>query len=302
VSDTLVFQVTPPQALALERALRESLPMAEWRRVDHARFALKGDGISLVCYLSGKLVVQGKDCVPFAQRHLGGLSAAGPKSAEPPVPFDGPTIGSDEAGKGDYFGPLVVAAVYGEPADAEELRQMGVADSKTLRDERMFPMAERIEHRLDCEVRMLMPPDYNRAWHGDPNVNHLLADLHAEALAALLERHPEATVVVDRFADEDVLASRLRRRLEPDAPLRLVQVPKAEAHPIVGAASVVARVHFVEGFKKCQDETGTDLHLGAGEPVDAAARRVAAIGGRALLEKVAKLHFKNTQRLGNVRP
>lgn len=295
MSETSVFSLTPAQAEQLHARLRTGLPPdAEWRRVDHARYAVKALGVSLVCYRSGKLVVQGRDVGDFAARFLTGLApAAGPRA--PHLPFDAPTVGSDEAGKGDYFGPLVVAAVFVTPDAAAELEAMAVADSKQLSDQRMFPMAERIESRFDCEIRTLMPPEYNERWRADPNVNHVLAELHADAIAALVRRHSEATVVVDRFADERLLAGRLAQRHVK--PQRLVQVPRAEAHPVVAAASVVARVHFLEGLARCADDAGTELHKGAGAPVDAVARRVYAIGGMALLQQVAKVHFKNSERI-----
>jgi ribonuclease HIII len=300
VSETQVLTLDATAARELEQRLRRELPPdAEWRRVDHARFAVKALGVNLVCYTSGKLVVQGKVLDAFAREFLGGLAAA-PTAArsDEKLLFDTPTIGSDEAGKGDYFGPLVVASVYIEPQRAPELAAIGVADSKTLTDLRMFPIAEHIEREFDCEVRALMPAEYNARWAADPNVNHVLADLHADAIATLVGRHPEAMVLVDRFASGDVLASRLRRRA---APRRLVQVPRAEAHPVVGAASIVARVHFLEGFRRCEEDSGTDLHKGAGAPVDVAARAAFAIGGHALMGRIAKLHFKNSERVPGLR-
>lgn len=307
MSDTRVVTLGPAAATALrERLERELPPDAEWRNVAHASFAVKAAGVSLVCYRSGKVVVQGKVLDSFVAEFLAGAASAGGAAAgsagrDASLPFDAPTIGSDEAGKGDYFGPLTVAAIYAEPQHAAEMTAMGIADSKTLSDQRMFPMAERIERGFDCEVRRLMPPEYNARWAADPNVNHVLADLHADAIAALLARHPDAMVLVDRFANESVLAERLQRR-HGSRPKKLVQVPRAEAHPVVGAASVVARVHFLEGFKQCEDDSGTDLHKGAGEPVDVAARRAFSIGGAVLMGRIAKLHFKNSQRIPGLRP
>jgi ribonuclease HIII len=301
VNETRVATLASAAAAELERRLRRELPPeAEWRRVEHARFAVKATGVSVVCYRSGKLVVQGKDLDAFAARFLPELGDQDDGGADAPaIAFDAPTIGSDEAGKGDYFGPLVVAAVFAEPSRAAELAAMGVADSKGLSDLRMFPMAERIEGAFDCEVRALAPPDYNARWTADPNVNHVLADLHAEAIAALWQRHRDATILVDRFAAENVLAGRLQRRSV--APQRLVQVPRAESHPVVAAASVVARVRFLEGLKQCTEDSGTDLHKGAGPAVDEAAARVFGIGGRVLLARVAKMHFKNSQRVPGLR-
>lgn len=304
MTTTQVFVLDARRAAALEQQLKAALPPdAEWRRVDHARYAVKAMGVSLVCYTSGKVVLQGKSLDAFVSEFLGGADAASAKAREPDDPqlsFDMPTIGSDEAGKGDYFGPLVVASVYVEPSMRTELQAMGVADSKTLSDQRMFPMAELIERSFDCEVRVLMPTDYNARWAAAKNVNHVLADLHADAISTLLSRHPEAAVIVDRFADESLIRTRLVAKCGKP-PKRLVQVPRAEAHPVVGAASVVARVHFVEGFAECETESGTDLHKGGGAPVDVAAKRAYAIGGRELMARIAKLHFKNSERLPGLR-
>jgi ribonuclease HIII len=296
VSPTRVFKVDPAAAANLQQRLREELPPdADWYRVDYARYAVKALDSNLVCYTSGKLVLQGKGADGFARRFLEGLED-GQRPAEPAMAFEVPTIGSDEAGKGDYFGPLVVAAIYAEPDRRSELTAMGVADSKTLSDQRMFPMAELIERSFDCEVRVLMPEDYNERWNRERNVNHVLAELHADAIATLLQRHPEAVVIVDQFGHESLIADRLRNKLGR-APRKLTQVPRAEAHPVVGAASIVARVHFVEGFQRCEESSGTDLHKGGGAPVDVAAARAYRIGGPALMAKIAKLHFKNSDRL-----
>ena len=304
MSETRVFEVDPAAAVRLQQHLQQSLPPdAEWRRVDHARFAVKALGVNLVCYTSGKVVLQGKSLDGFVGEFLATATTARAGKAaadDPDLPFDVATIGSDEAGKGDYFGPLVVASVFAEPTQRAELAAMGVADSKTLSDQRMFPMAERIEQTFDCEVRVLMPEQYNPTWERERNVNHVLAELHADAIATLLARHPGANVIVDRFGDESLVRQRLQTRAAK--PGRLIQVPRAEAHPVVGAASVVARVRFVEGFQDCERESGTDLHKGGGEPVDVAARRAFAIGGRDLMARIAKLHFKNSERIPGLRP
>lgn len=302
MTSTRVFQVSGEVAARLHEKLRTELPPdAEWRTVDHARFAVKALGANLVCYRSGKVVLQGKDLGGFVSRFLGELDAVAPGAATPPpIPFDVPTIGSDETGKGDYFGPLVVAAAYATPAQEAELRAMGVADSKTLGDTRMLPMAGHLERLLDVEVRVLMPEDYNARWQELGNVNEVLASMHADAIASLVRRHPEATVLVDQFSAKDLITPRLVRAGAP--PRRLVQAVRAEAHPVVAAASIVARVHFLDGMKRCEEACACELHKGAGDPVDKAARRVMAIGGSALLARVAKMHFKNSERAGATPP
>lgn len=297
---TLVLKATPAQAAQLEQHLRDALPpTAEWRSVPHARFSVKALGAVLTCYSSGKVVVQGSDLASFADRFLAELVPAGARAAtdDPDLPFDRPTIGSDEAGKGDYFGPLVVAAVRATPGDAAWLAELGACDSKVLSDPAARRLAGRIEARLDHAIVRLDPPAYNRRHRECGNVNVLLGELHAEAIAGLLARHPDVELaIVDRFGDERHVAEPLRERSArmPE----IVQVPRAERHPAVAAASIVARAAFLDALDACSDACGTDLHKGAGEPTDVAARRVVAIGGRELLATVAKLHFKNTLRAG----
>jgi ribonuclease HIII len=305
VTQTQVFVLDRAAAGTLEQRLRQELTgEVEWRRVDHARYALKAEGLSVVCYNSGKLVVQGRGADEFRSRFLEGAvpkPLQGQTRAEEALLFEVPTIGSDEAGKGDYFGPLVVASVFAAPEQLDELRAIGVADSKSLSDRRMYAIAEKIESDFACEVRVLMPEDYNARWQAVGNVNHVLADLHADAISALVRANVCEEIVVDRFGDERLVADRLRRILG-SLEQRLVQVPRAEAHPVVAAASIVARIRFLEGLAVCEQEGGTDLHKGAGEPVDVAARRAFAIGGTELLQRIAKLHFRNSQKIPGFRP
>ncbi len=293
---TRVFQLAAAEAAALEKLLTKELPAdAQWRRVPHARFSVKSLGVVATCYRSGKLVLQGGDPDQYSERFLGRVDALAAKSAPPGMAFDQPTIGSDEAGKGDYFGPLAVAAVHACPADAETLRKIGVADSKSLTDARVLKLAGQIEHLLDHEIVALDPPAYNSAYAELPNLNSLLARLHAQALAPLIRRHQSAGVLVDQFARAEVLERELRKVVSPLP--EVLQRPKAEAHLAVAAASILARAAFLEGLKQCQDSCGSDLHKGAGSPVDDAAARVVEIGGLQLLESVAKMHFKNTGKL-----
>ena len=303
---TQVVKIAPAAAAALHTKLRAELPAeVEWRRVPYARFSLRVQGLIVTCYTSGKLVVQGPDPDSFLLRWLGaegvsaGLAAArtGGSALDEDLPFDRVIVGSDETGKGDYFGPLVVAAVRATPDDADWLRAQKVADSKTIADARAHRLAALIEERLDCAIVSLEPVEYNRRHAEVGNVNVILGELHARAIGALLGRHDDVKlVIVDRFSDDrHVLAPLQAAGITPP---RVVQVPRAERHPAVAAASVVARAAFLDGLARCSDDSGTDLHKGAGSPVDVAARRVVAIGGRALLGRVAKLHFKNTLRAG----
>ncbi len=299
--ETRVFTLEPAAARGLLQRLQAELPGdAEWRLVPHAVFQVKADGVVATCYASGKLVVQGQALDAFVARFLGDATqpAEGRATREGDVdlPLDRPMIGSDEAGKGDYFGPLVVVAVVARPSQAAELGRLGIRDSKTLSDDRARLLAGRVEAMLDHAIVKLEPPEYNSRWQMLRNVNALLGEMHARAIATLSARNADVELaVVDQFGAEHWVADPLRAT--GARPLPLVQVPRAERNLAVAAASIIARAAFLDGIAACSDACGADLHLGAGEPVDAAARRVVAIGGAPLLATVAKLHFKNTSRV-----
>lgn len=297
---TRVFKVDQHAAEALEHRLRDGLPVdAEWRTVPYARFAVKALGVVLTCYTSGKLVIQGRDLEVFCSRFVSdlGAEASGKKTrSDAELSFDGESVGSDEAGKGDYFGPLVVAACHAPLSARESLSSIGVTDSKALSDQQSRRLAGLIQRAFDHEIVTVDPPEYNQRHAELGNLNLLLAEMHARAINQLLLRNAGTeVVVVDRFGRDELVAKALNKL--GSTPERLVQVPRAERHPVVAAASILARAAFLDGLARCSDASGTDLHKGAGAPADEAARRVQAIGGRNLLGQVAKLHFKNTERL-----
>jgi ribonuclease HIII len=203
-------------------------------------------------------------------------------------------VGLDEAGKGDYFGPLVVAAVAGSE---EELRPLGVADSKTVSDKRTLALAAQIHTAFPVEVITVYPERYNELYAEMQNLNRLLAWCHARALENLLARVPVEQVLADQFAAPDVLLAALKER---GRKARLLQMHRAEAHATVAAASLVARGEFLTRLDGLARKWNLELPKGAGPPVDAAGRKIWSKGGIDLLRQVAKLHFKTTQKIGAV--
>ncbi|MEZ5977514.1 MAG: ribonuclease HIII [Planctomycetota bacterium] len=295
---TLVVKLGARAATELEKRLEGEA--FEWRRPPHSRFQVRGPGVTATLYTSGKLVVQGAEAEGFALRYLepGAVPpaaspvAASPLSASPASDdyADVPTVGSDEAGKGDFFGPLVVCAVRLLPEDARALAAAGVVDGKRLSDARVLELGAALQSRYDLVIERLDPEDYNREYARYGNLNTLLAELHARALRPLLRDGDVA--IVDQFGNE-----RLVREALGDAPGRLVQRPRAEEITAVAAASVVARQEFLEGLRALSERFAVDLAKGAGTPVDAAARKFVALHGRDALGSVAKLHFKNAAKL-----
>jgi len=286
---TLVMKLAPAAQARLERELEGG--DFERRSVEHARFSVRGQGVIATLYRSGKLVVQGSEVELFRARYLADEAAAPAPAAAGPIEVGTRTlIGSDEAGKGDYFGPLVVVALRADAQERAELMRSGVADSKTLSDDTIARLAPALEQRYAFASEVLMPVDYNVEHPRFGSLNPLLAELHARCIRKLAQ--PGAMVLVDKFADDKLVASRLR-----GVDVELHQRTRAEREPVVAAASVLARHLFVEGLRKLSDEFAIDLHKGAGAPTDASAREFVRLYGREKLVHVAKVHFKNTQKI-----
>ena len=289
---TLVLKIAPARASAMRARLAQGA--FDFRPVPHALFSVKGEGVVATFYASGKLVVQGENPALFVEHWVEGgslLEKEKPRAAAVSAPESaGPLIGSDECGKGDYFGPLVVCSVRLEARQTEELRRSEVRDSKTLSDEACLRLGAALRSRYAHALEALDPPLYNQTYQRPGQLNSILADLHARAIRRLAK--PGDHALVDKFADERLIASRLA-----DIDLHLEQRVRAESEPAVAAASIIAREHFLLALKRLSDEAGVDLAKGAGEPTDRAAREYVRLHGFEGLARVAKVHFKNTQKL-----
>jgi len=213
---------------------------------------------------------------------------------------DNARLGTDEAGKGDYFGPLVIAAVWADPATIDLFKFWGVADSKKLSDGRAHSLAREIaQAKIPHEVIAIGPEKYNQLHAKMKNLNRLLAWGHAKAIENLLTKAPATHVLIDQFAAPHLIKSVLQ---EKGRAITVEQRHRGETDIVVAAASILARSAFLHGLKKLGDNIGIPLHKGAGAPVDQVAARVLARGGHDLLGTVAKMHFKNTQKAERLRP
>jgi ribonuclease HIII len=213
-----------------------------------------------------------------------------------PVLADAPSwIGSDESGKGDYFGPLVVAAVALTSDNWRVLETLGVQDSKNLTDARATSLAAEIRPAFPHEVIAIMPPRYNELWSKMGSVNRVLAWAHARAIENVAEAEPRAVAAVaDQFGDESLIRDALFKK---GRELRLVQMPRAERDPAVAAASILARAEFLRRLDQLGRRVGTRLPKGASAAVEATARALVSSRGAGVLDEVAKTHFKTTQRV-----
>jgi ribonuclease HIII len=201
-------------------------------------------------------------------------------------------IGIDESGKGDYFGPLVIAAVFVDATTQGELALMEVRDSKKISDGRILEMAPDIKTICPHSVIAIGPQKYNELYAKIRNLNRLLAWGHAKALENLLERVSCDRAISDQFGDERLILNALQ---EKGRKIVLEQRTKAESDMAVAAASILARAEFLLRLKRLSDEVGTTLPKGASPAVELAARMVIKKHGQERLGSVAKLHFKTTQ-------
>ena len=201
-------------------------------------------------------------------------------------------IGIDESGKGDYFGPLVIAAVFVDATTQSELTLMQVRDSKKISDGRILDMAPAIRTICPHSIITIGPQRYNELYAKIRNLNRLLAWGHAKALETLLEKVSCGRAIADQFGDEQLILNALQGK---GRTITLEQRHKAESDLAVAAASIVARAEFLVRLQRLSDEIGTTLPKGASPAVELAGRMIVKKHGEERLESVAKLHFKTTQ-------
>jgi ribonuclease HIII len=202
-------------------------------------------------------------------------------------------IGIDESGKGDYFGPLVIAAVHMTPRTAEDLLALNVRDSKKIADSVVRTLAVDIKTLCRHSVVAIGPERYNQLYAKIRNLNRLLAWGHARVLENLLDQVPTCErAIADQFGDERLILNALQ---EKGRQIRLEQRHKGEEDIAVAAASIVARDEFLRRLERLAADLGVPLPKGASQAVEVAARSVVRKHGQEGLAKVAKLHFKTTK-------
>lgn len=206
-------------------------------------------------------------------------------------------IGADEAGKGDYFGYLVVAAVAAGEAEEKKLQEMRVRDSKLVSDNEVKRLALLIKKICRHEIIRISPEKYNLLYKKFRNMNKILSWAHARAIENLLEKENANIVIVDKFADEKILEKQL---FEKGRKTKVIQMVRAEHDIAVAAASILARAEFLSTLRQLSLQVGYKLPKGAAH-VDEAFRFLTDKYGPEVLEGVAKLHFKTTKKLNKNR-
>ncbi len=208
--------------------------------------------------------------------------------------FGYPIIGVDESGKGDFFGPLVIAGVLLDADSVATLHDLGVQDSKKISKGKITSLAAEIKRCCPHTTVVIGPEKYNQLYARIKNLNKLLGWGHARVIENLLAEHPAGVAISDKFGKEHFILSQLQ---EKGRAITLHQIVRGESHLAVAAASIVARDEFVRRMEQLSQVHSHHLPLGASNIVDQAARELVQRKGPDVLAKVAKLHFKNYKKV-----
>lgn len=258
-------------------------------------FQGKKKGVNCTYYSSGKLVVQGKGSAEFIEFYLEPELLGSFKYGYGILDVDKtPRIGVDEAGKGDFFGPLCIAGVYAGEKEIDALLKLGVKDSKTLQDSSIGKMAQKIKANVPYHVVRISPQKYNEIYPQFGNLNLLLAWGHATVIENLVKETGCRLALIDQFSKAPLVQNAVKRK---KIEINVTQRTKAESDPVVAAASILARDAFVTGLDNLSKEIGVKLPKGASAHVVQAGYKILKELGRDVLEHAGKKHFKTLDEI-----
>lgn len=267
----------------------------------YAFWEIKHKDFTATFYNSGKFVVQGKNISTLFEK----LSILGIKEIEnrevkvkqedlamPILPM--PYIGTDESGKGDFFGPLVIAGVLLNEKNCKLFEEMGIKDSKKLKDEQMLKMFHEIQKNSIFSVVSISNQKYNELYIKFRNLNKLLAWGHARVIENILEKTHCEYALSDKFGDESLILNALMAKGQS---IKLEQRVRAESDIAVAAASVLARATYVQRLEDMSGYYGFKFPKGCGSNVLQAAKDFTKMYDRNRLYEVCKGHFKTFHEL-----
>ena len=287
--------LTPEQATKL-RSLLEELGF-EFSPKQYTLFFAQKNKLSVSVYEKGpKALIQGKGVEEFIQFELEpkilGEAKLGYEEVHSPEIFE-PHLGVDESGKGDFFGPLVIAGVYVDRGIARKLMDAGVVDSKRITsDAKIRTLADAIRKTSTGlnEVVLVGPAKYNELYEKFGNLNKLLAWGHARVIENLLAKKPDCPrSLSDQFADARLIEQSLLRHGQK---IDIQQRPRAESDIAVAAASILAREGFINWLDREGRKLGMKLERGASPAVKATAEKIVKERGPTGLRELAKVHFR----------
>ena len=305
MSEKSLTLYTAPLTSAQAAKLRALLEDDNWEfePKPYTLYYAKKGKVNVAVYEKGpKIVVQGKGTEEFVTFRLEPEILAeaklGYEEVHSPEMFQ-PHFGIDESGKGDFFGPLVIAGVYVDRDIAQAFMKAGIQDSKRITsDARIHALADVIRDTpgVTANVVEIPPGKYNPLYEKIGNLNRLLAWGHARTIENLLERRPDCPrALSDQFANPALIK---RSLMTKGKAIQLDQRTKAESDLAVAAASIIARERFIDWLERNGRRLGVVLPRGVSPQVKSVARDLVAKHGPAILREVAKTHFKTAEEVG----
>ena len=274
----------------------------EFAERPYTLFFAQKNKLSVAVYEKGpKVLLQGKGIEEFVQFELEPKileqAKLGYEEVHSPEMFE-PHFGIDESGKGDFFGPLVIAGVYVDRDIARKFMDAGIQDSKRIgSDARIRALATIIKTTPGAvgDTVAIGPERYNDLYEKFGNLNSLLGWGHARVIENLLAKKPDCPrALSDKFADAKVIE---RSLLQRGKAIRLEQRTKAESDLAVAAASILAREAFIDWLERRGKAMGVKLGRGVSAPIKEAAKAIVDAGGPEALRKVAKVHFRTAHEI-----
>ncbi|MGX6979979.1 ribonuclease HIII [Vagococcus elongatus] len=274
---------------------------------EHTIFMAKKNGVTITAYKTGTVLFQGDHAEKEAGR-WGGVASQplkgkvssknGDKNHLPENFSNWSVIGSDEVGNGSYFGPVVVCACYVSAQQLPLLKELGVKDSKMLKDKDIIKIAKDIRVSVPYQELLVTPSKYNDI-QPNYNVNRMKVALHNQAIYLLLKKIAPTTpdgILIDQFTTEASYRRYLSKEKNQVTDNLYIATKGEQHHLAVAAASIICRARFLEELEKASKELSMTIPSGAGGTSDLAAAKILKRGGMDLLRNYAKLHFANTQK------
>ena len=201
-------------------------------------------------------------------------------------------IGSDEVGTGDFVGPIVVCAAYVKQSDIPMLKQIGVDDSKRLKDEDILRVGKTLLENIDYSILRLENEKYNSLIDEGKNINEIKAIMHNKALLNMKNKHHVKNIFVDEFVGEEKYYDYL---VKQDEILKGITFKtKGETYyPSVAAASIIARYIFLKTMDELKEKYGVEIPFGASKKVDSFVKNIYKIYGENEAKKIVKKNFAN---------
>lgn len=272
------------------------------KKIPYVIFQAQEEDTVITMYESGKVMFQGVSADVDAAMWGTALENTKEKQAERKKEnakyYNCSAVGSDEVGTGDYFGPIVVTATFVSKEDIPFLEKLGVGDSKKIDDSKILKIAPEIAKKIKYKSVILSNREYNENYTKDINMNKIKAILHNRVLYQLVnEVRPKYDyIIVDEFAREARYYDYIKDQkvIQRD----ITFMTKAEdKNMAVACGSVISRYIFLKEFDKLCDSIHIPLPKGAGKDVDSIGEEVVEKYGEEKLKDIAKLNFKNTERI-----